>query len=191
MGIGENTYMTEGRTKINITLNASLVYYFDKWLGDQVGQEAILGMDFMVPSYIRLDLADRTLVLPDKVKINLAGRRPLYCSSMQTIGIPEQHVALPVGRSAEIRISTVHSNAKLWVRRDLTWVPTVTTGISRIKFLHLTNFSDKVVTLDHRPALGWIMATDIVPRYPGYVSVGSRRLNEWQTLAFEATTESE
>ena len=47
VGIGENMYMTEGRTKIKITLAGSLVYYFDAWVGDQVGQEAILGMDFM------------------------------------------------------------------------------------------------------------------------------------------------
>ena len=35
------------------------------------------------------------------------------------------------------------------------------------------------------------MAADMVPRYPGYVSVTSRRYNEWQTLVFEATTEQE
>ena len=35
------------------------------------------------------------------------------------------------------------------------------------------------------------MATDMMPRYPGYISVGSRRYNEWQTLAFGATTEKE
>ena len=73
VGIGESTYMTVGRTKIKITLNGSLVYYFDVWVGDQVGQEAILGMDFMVPAGIRLDLADGTLCLPDEVRICLAG----------------------------------------------------------------------------------------------------------------------
>ena len=31
----------------------------------------------------------------------------------------------------------------------------------------------------------------MVPRYPVYDSVGSRRYNEWQTLAFTATTEQE
>ena len=62
VGIGENTYMTEGRTKIKITRNGSLVYYFDVWVGDQVGQEVILGMNFMVPAGIRRDLADGTLV---------------------------------------------------------------------------------------------------------------------------------
>ena len=76
-GIGENTYMTEGRTKIKFALNVLLVYYFDVGVGDQVGQEAILDMDFMLPSGIRLYLADGTLVLSDEVKINLAGRRPL------------------------------------------------------------------------------------------------------------------
>ena len=35
------------------------------------------------------------------------------------------------------------------------------------------------------------MSADMVPRTPGYVSVGSRRYNEWQTLAFEATTDRE
>ena len=63
--------------------------------------------------------------------------------------------------------------------------------MGQIKYLHLTNLSDKEVTLDHGPALGWIMAADMVPRYPGYVSVGSRRYNEWETLAFEATKEKE
>ena len=29
VGIGENVYMTKGRTKIKITLDGSLVYYFD------------------------------------------------------------------------------------------------------------------------------------------------------------------
>ena len=69
--------------------------------------------------------------------------------------------------------------------------PTVTTGMGRVKYSHLTNLSDTVVTLDCGPALGWIMAADMVPQYPGYVSVGSRRYNEWQTLAFKATTEKE
>ena len=45
VGIGENTYMTEGRTKSKITLHGSLVYYIDVWVGDQVGQDAIMGMD--------------------------------------------------------------------------------------------------------------------------------------------------
>ncbi|POM79452.1 Hypothetical protein PHPALM_2879, partial [Phytophthora palmivora] len=33
VGIGENAYMTEGRTKIKVTLAGTLVYYFDAWVG--------------------------------------------------------------------------------------------------------------------------------------------------------------
>ena len=36
----------------------------------------------------------------------------------------------------------------------------------------------------------WMVA-DMTPRLQGYVSVVSRRYNEWQTLAFEATTDRE
>ena len=132
VGIGENTYMTEGRTKIKITLNGSLVYYFDVWVRDQVGQEAILGMDFMVPAGIRLDLADGTLCLPDEVKIHLSGRRPPYGTNMQPITAPDQYVVIPVGGSTEMRIGAGFPKSKLWVRRDKKWVPTVTTGLGQI-----------------------------------------------------------
>ena len=101
VGIRENAYMTEGRTKIKITLNTSLVYYFDVWVGDQVGKEAILNMDFIVPAGIRLDLADGTFCLPEEVNIHLAGRRPPYGVSTQTINAPDQHVVIPVGGSTE------------------------------------------------------------------------------------------
>ena len=175
VGIGENTYMTEGRTKIKITLNGSLVYYFDIWVGDQVGQDAILGMDFMVPAGIRLDLADGTLCLPDEVRIQLAGRKPPYRSTMQPITINDQHVMIPVGGSTEIRIGTGAPKAKLWVRRDKKWIPTVTTGPGRIKYLQLTNIVDQEVILYHETPLGWWMAADMIPRSPGYVLVGSRR----------------
>uniref|UniRef100_A0AAV1TXS1 Peptidase A2 domain-containing protein n=1 Tax=Peronospora matthiolae TaxID=2874970 RepID=A0AAV1TXS1_9STRA len=66
IGIGETPYMTIGRTKIKVILAGSLVYYFNVWVGDPAGQEAILGMDFMVPAGVRLDLADGALCLPEK-----------------------------------------------------------------------------------------------------------------------------
>ncbi|EGZ08746.1 hypothetical protein PHYSODRAFT_339182, partial [Phytophthora sojae] len=77
VGIGESVYMTEGRTRIKVTLAGSLVYFFDIWVGDPSGQEAILGMEFMVPAGIRLDLADGSICLPDEAKIQLSGRRQL------------------------------------------------------------------------------------------------------------------
>ena len=64
VGFGKNAYMTVGRKKIKIALDGSLVYYFDVWVGDQVGQKAILGMDCTVPAGIRLDIAGGTSFLP-------------------------------------------------------------------------------------------------------------------------------
>ncbi|GMF29865.1 unnamed protein product [Phytophthora lilii] len=50
VGIGENVYVTDGRTKIKVTLAGSLVYFFEVWVGAMSGQDAILGMDFMMPA---------------------------------------------------------------------------------------------------------------------------------------------
>ena len=72
IGIGETLCMMIGRTKIKVTLAGSLVYYCNVWVGDQAGQEAILGMDFMVPAGVRLDLADGALCLLEEVRIHLA-----------------------------------------------------------------------------------------------------------------------
>ena len=44
VGIGENAFMTVGRTNIPVTLDGSFVYYFEAWVGNQAGQEAILGI---------------------------------------------------------------------------------------------------------------------------------------------------
>ncbi|OWZ14645.1 Eukaryotic/viral aspartic protease [Phytophthora megakarya] len=51
VGIGDNAYTTEGRTKIKITLAGYLI-------GDLSGQNTIMGMDFMVPAGVRMDFAD-------------------------------------------------------------------------------------------------------------------------------------
>ena len=91
--------------KIKITSSGSLVYYFDVWVGDQSGQEAIVGMDFLVPAGIRLDLADGTVCLPDKVRINLAGRRLIYGAKVHMINANDQHTVMPVGESAEVMIN--------------------------------------------------------------------------------------
>lgn len=105
-----------------------MVYYIKVCIGDQVGQEAILGIDFMVPTGIRLDLAEGTLCLPDKVRISLAGRRPPYIPTIQAINVKDQHIGIPVRGSTEMRIGINTPTAKLWIQRDVTWVPTLTNG---------------------------------------------------------------
>ncbi|ETK89017.1 hypothetical protein L915_06822, partial [Phytophthora nicotianae] len=115
VGIGEGVYVTKGRTKIKFTLAGSLVYFFDVWVGEMTGQDAILGMDFMVPAGIRLDLADRTFCLPDEIPIQLSGRRPLYGEHVSAVRLEELEV-IEAGQKIEIPLRS-KSSEKLWLTR--------------------------------------------------------------------------
>ncbi|OWZ14289.1 LOW QUALITY PROTEIN: reverse transcriptase [Phytophthora megakarya] len=183
VGIGENAYMTEGRTLIEITLAGAYVYYFDAWVGDLTGQEAILGMDFMVPVGIRLDLADGSLCLPDEVRIQLSGRRRIFSENSRLIRF-DQHGNVLVAGFVEIAFrKSLADKQKLWVTRGDRWVPTTRPE----QYLRITNESDQPITLQRDTRIGIWLAGDHVPRTPRYVSVGSRRYAEWQNLAFQAT----
>jgi hypothetical protein len=69
VGIGDDMYRTEGRATVKITIGGHLVYEYTMWVGQLRDQEAILGMDFMVPAGVRLDLADGSACMPDEVRI--------------------------------------------------------------------------------------------------------------------------
>ena len=135
VGIGEAVYTTEGRTRIKITLNGNLVYIFKVWVGPMVGQDAILGMDFMVPAGIRLDLGGGALCLPDEVRVQLAGRRTLYGSRVTDIRLG-QFTQLAVGEYVEVPVKESTSEQRvLWVTRGERWVTTVNRGVGRRRFL--------------------------------------------------------
>ncbi|OWZ11301.1 hypothetical protein PHMEG_00015696 [Phytophthora megakarya] len=181
VGIGDNVYTTGGRTKIKITLVGYLAYFFDIWIGDLSGQNAILGMDFMVPAGVRMDLADGSMRLRDEVGIPIMVVRSV---------ILERSLRIPVGRSEETAARIKLSAAKkLWVSRGERWVPTMTEGPGRIRYLVISNIGEEILRLDHRLDVGMILDQDKVPRSPGFVSAGSRRYREWQNLAFESTVD--
>ncbi|KAG3207309.1 hypothetical protein PC129_g21481 [Phytophthora cactorum] len=73
-----DTAFARRKSADQITLAGCLVCYFDIRVGDLAGQDAILGMDFMVPAGVWLDLADGTMCFPNEKWIQLSGRRPLY-----------------------------------------------------------------------------------------------------------------
>ena len=146
-------------------------------------------MDFMVPAGVRLDLADGTLCLPDEVRIHLSGRRPTYGAKIQNITTMDQHVIIPAGESREVKAGIKKTNTKLWITRGPAWVPTVIAGLGRMVYLKMTNISDCEIVSPTHVILGMWMAGDMLPRAPGYVSAGSRRYREWQTLAYEATVD--
>ncbi|POM79027.1 Reverse transcriptase [Phytophthora palmivora] len=189
-GVGRSPYKIEGRTRLKITLAGSLVYFFDAWVGPPTGgQDLILGMDFMVPAGIRLDLADGTISLPDEVRLQMAGRCPLYGDKIEHV-CWKDHYGIDVGQTAEIRLRGQTSNQyKLWVTRGDRWVPTITVGPGRTRYLQVTNVSDRALTLHEGSRVAMWLSGDRIPRIPGYVFVGSRRYAERQNLTYQATTD--
>ncbi|OWY98720.1 hypothetical protein PHMEG_00030446, partial [Phytophthora megakarya] len=141
VGIGDNVYRTEGRTRIKVTL-AGLVYFFDIWVGDLSGQEAILGMDFMVPAGIRLDLAHGSISLPDEVRIQLSGRRQLYSDKAGIVNLG-QYLRIQPGGSAGLPLRLRTSDHEIfWVNRGDHWVPTTVHGPGKIRYMRITNVGD-------------------------------------------------
>ncbi|POM81873.1 LOW QUALITY PROTEIN: Hypothetical protein PHPALM_105 [Phytophthora palmivora] len=150
VGIGESVYKTEGRTRIKITMAGSLVYLFDIRVGDLAGQDSILGMDFMVPARIRLDLAYGSISLPDEVRIQLSGRRQLYSDKARLVTVGE-HIQIKIGQSVELQLHLrMSDHEKFWVTRGDHWVPTVVRGPGKRRYLHITNVSDKAIILQDR-----------------------------------------
>ncbi|POM61647.1 LOW QUALITY PROTEIN: hypothetical protein PHPALM_29312 [Phytophthora palmivora] len=166
VGIGESVYRTEGRTRIKIAMAGSLVYFFDIWVGDLAGQDAILVY----------------------LMIQLSGRRQLYSDKARLVTVGE-HIQIEIGQSVELQLYLRTSDhEKFWVTRGDCWVPTVVKGLRKRRYLQITNVSDKAIILQEDVRGIWL-AGDHIPRMPGFVSVGSRRYMEWQNLALEATVE--
>ncbi|KAJ8555067.1 hypothetical protein ON010_g9418 [Phytophthora cinnamomi] len=132
VGMRDETYYTVGRARVKITLAGNLVYYMHLWVGALAGQHAILGVNFMVPSGVRIDTADDTACLPDEVHIQMIGRRPLYGARMHPVNV-KTPVRLNPGRSCFDQIGT-HRSWHGWAknipvrdeRRRLwdNWMPT-------------------------------------------------------------------
>ncbi|OWZ08023.1 LOW QUALITY PROTEIN: hypothetical protein PHMEG_00019499 [Phytophthora megakarya] len=159
--IGDNVYRTK---EIKVTLAGSLVYFFDIWVGDLSGQEAILGMDFMVPAGIRLDLAHGSTSLPDEVRIQLSGRRQLYSGKARIVNLG-QYLRIRPGNSAELSLRLRTSDhEKFWVTRGDHWVPTVVHGPGKIQYMKITNVGDKVLILHQDLRIGIWLAGDNVSR---------------------------
>ena len=99
-------------------------------------------------------------------------------------------MVIPVGESREVKIGIGGSRMKLWVARGPDWVPTVISGLSKTKYLQMTNIGDRDIILPTHTILGLWTEGDMVPRTQGFVTVESGKYKEWQTLAYEATTDS-
>ncbi|OWY92090.1 hypothetical protein PHMEG_00039049, partial [Phytophthora megakarya] len=117
-------------------------------------------MDFMVPAGVRMDLADGSMRLPDEVGIPLNGRKRLYGEKVRSV-ILERSLRIPVGQSEEtdVRIK-LSATETLWVTRGERWIPTVTEGPGRTRYLVISNIGDGILRLDHRLDVGMILDQD-------------------------------
>ncbi|GMF15042.1 unnamed protein product [Phytophthora fragariaefolia] len=152
-----------------------------------VGQHAILGMNFMVPAGVRIYTAKWTACLPDEVRIQLIGRRPLYGAKMHPIGVASP-LRVDPGQARDVPLRPDRAAPLLWVTHGKSWVVTLVKGkIGRKSYLHVTNIGERRVMLDAQTPIGWWTPTDAVPRAFGFVQPDSRRYQEWQNLAYGAT----
>ncbi|OWY90776.1 hypothetical protein PHMEG_00040944 [Phytophthora megakarya] len=175
VGIGDNVYQTEGRTRIKVTLAGSLVYFFDIWVGDRTGQLYSAWTSWFHLGSAWIYLMDQSAYRTnDKANIVNVG----------------QYLRNQAGESVELPLrlrSSIHD--KLRVTRGDQWVPTISSGPGRTKYISITNIGDEVLILHQDQRIGIWLAGDHVPRIPGFISIGSRRYMEWQNLALEATTD--
>ncbi|KAE9270840.1 hypothetical protein PR003_g30698 [Phytophthora rubi] len=178
VGIRDETYYTVGRTRVKVTLAGNLVYYMHLWVGDLVGQHAILGMNFMVPAGVRIDTADGTACLPDEVHIQMIGRRPLYGTRMNPVNV-KAPVRLEPGHTHEVLLRPDRNAPFLWVTRAESWVTTFVKGrVGRKTYLRVTNTGDAAITLDAHETLGWWTPSDGQPQSRGFVRLGSPRYQQ-------------
>ncbi|OWY94664.1 LOW QUALITY PROTEIN: Eukaryotic/viral aspartic protease, partial [Phytophthora megakarya] len=179
VGIRDETHFTVGKTRVKVTLAGNMVYYMDL-----VGQNAIFGMNFMVPAGVRIDTADGTACLPDEVRIQMIGRRPLYGSRMRSVTIPSL-IRVTAGQTYDVPLRPEKGVPRLWVTPGATWVTSlIKAPIGRRMYLCVTNIGEKSTVLDAHTTIGWW-----TPRAFGFVQPGSRKYDEWQNLAYGATSD--
>ncbi|OWZ16437.1 LOW QUALITY PROTEIN: hypothetical protein PHMEG_0009774 [Phytophthora megakarya] len=157
--------MTDGRTRIKITFAGAYEYYFDAWVGILSGQEAILGMDFMVPAGIRLDLADESFSLLDEVRILVSWRRQHFSGNARLIMFDEHGNVAGSVENAVRRSLAVKRNCGSPAEIDGS-----RRGLGRTQYLRITNVSDLPINLQRDTRIGIWLAGDHVPRTLGYVS---------------------
>ncbi|KAG2995134.1 hypothetical protein PC118_g3122 [Phytophthora cactorum] len=179
VGIKENMKVASGRTKIMVTLAESLVHFFDVLVGEMPGQDAILGMDFMVPGGTRLDLVDGTPCLRDEVHIQLTKRRPLHGEHLRSVEI-ERMISVDATQPLEVPLQPKPSETVDHARRTLDSI--VVKGPGKRLYLKITNVSDRTMCPPAHAQLGMWLTGDRVPKRQGLVTVGSHRYAEWQNL---------
>ncbi|EGZ26933.1 hypothetical protein PHYSODRAFT_320802 [Phytophthora sojae] len=154
-GINPGVMKTQRRALVKIPLGA--------------GVDVVLGMTFIIPAGIRLDLFYGTARLPDEVMDLIVPGREL-----REFRLPRQRLS--------------RSEYDVWVRRTDKLVPTV----MRLRrgqptWVRLTNITAKAARCTkHDSVVLWVPHGEL-PRETGYARLDSNKYKEWQVLAFSTS----
>ncbi|KAG3154877.1 hypothetical protein PC128_g22214 [Phytophthora cactorum] len=192
-GIGKGTLTTKRRVLVKVTLERRLVYEFEMWvLPHNGGVDVVLGMDFMIPAGVRLDLyrstsmlsgeTTLTLLKSKKIEANPVGRREVPCRSPRGLRV-EAHECADFSLQKNRPTAETHA---LWVRRTEKLISTLLSNRrGDLTKVCLTNVADRDTTCDvFTDFVVWVPHGDL-PREAGHVRPKSRRCKDWQVLAYE------
>ncbi|EGZ27428.1 hypothetical protein PHYSODRAFT_400691, partial [Phytophthora sojae] len=194
-GINPEVMETWRRTLVKITLGWEQAYEFEMWIIDHsAGVDVVLGMDFMIPAGIRLDLFHGTARLPDDVMVPLLksqsvgddepyGTQP-SCGPIEDLYVPGREwreFRLP-------RQRLPRSAYDVWVRRTGKLVPTVTRfRRGQPMWTRLTNITTTAAQCaKHDSVVLWVPHGEL-PRETGYARLDSNIYKEWQVLAYSTS----
>ncbi|EGZ14162.1 hypothetical protein PHYSODRAFT_253063 [Phytophthora sojae] len=132
-GINPGVMETRRRALVKITLGWEQVCEFEMWIMDhRAGVDVVLGIDFMIPAGIRLDLFYGTSRLPDEVMVPLLKSQSVEDNEpygTQPSCGPTEDLYIPGRAWREFRLPRQRlprSEFDVWVRRTDKLVPTVT-----------------------------------------------------------------
>ncbi|KAE8880543.1 hypothetical protein PF002_g17178 [Phytophthora fragariae] len=191
-GINPGIMETQRRALVKVTLGWKHAYEFEVWIMDHsAGVDVVLGMDFMVPAGIRLDLFHGTARLPDEDMVPLLKsketKEPVSYGN-HIVGGPTELLAIPGREWREFRLprrQPSRTTHEMWMRRSTRLVPTVAKSQrGRPIWILLTNVTTKRASCSaHEPVVLWVPREEL-PRETGYVRVESDKYREWQVLAY-------
>ncbi|KAG2769273.1 hypothetical protein Pcac1_g19689 [Phytophthora cactorum] len=155
-GIGKGALTTKRRVLMKVTLERRLVYEFEMWmLPYNTGVDVVLGMDFMIPGGVHLDLDRSTAMLPGettltllkskKMEANPVGRREVPCRSPRGLRV-EAHGCADFSLQKNRPPAETHA---LWVRRTEKLILTLLSNRrGDLAKVRLTNVADRDTTCD-------------------------------------------
>ena len=186
-GISDKQASTYGQIEVKITLGWDTVYQYTVWISDHKDtSDLILGVDFLMPAGIRLDLYTGRALMPDEMCIplnNLSDARENRVAERIPVNPQQQMLVMP-GDSKYFRIQTPKEveRYELWIRRKPKWIPTIIkskTGIPKyIKITGVGSEKEACQVITSHANVGWWVEKEHTPLEIGYVREDSRKYKE-------------